>query len=208
MKYQFMPLFWGDFLANTMHLTAQEAGAYLFLIGHAWEHDGEIAAADLQRVARIGNAHWHKVRPRLEQFFTTTTVVGSWYHERVHSELIKAAEISNKRKGAALQMHNKCRANGYASHDASTLQLPINNLANGKGRETPLTPQVVFQDKGNDYRAPPASKSDHVLAPLPVKQPPRPPIQKQSVDKKPTESSRQELDAIYAARKSHSPTDG
>lgn len=201
MKYQFMPLFWGDFLANTMHLTAQEAGAYLFLIGHAWEHDGEIAVADLQRVARVNNAHWHSVRPRLEQFFTTTKVVRAWYHERVHSELIKAAEIANKRKGAALQMHSKSRANGYANHHASTLQLPIDNLTVGKGGAPPSVPKHDFHDKGNDYRAPPATKSDHVLTPLPAKQPPRPPAQKQVADKKPADNSRQELDAIYAARK-------
>ena len=42
MKYQFMPVFWGDFLANTMDLTAQEVGAYLLLIAHAWEHDGRV----------------------------------------------------------------------------------------------------------------------------------------------------------------------
>ena len=86
MKYQFMPMFWGDFLANTMHLTAQEAGAYLFLIGHAWEHDGKIAVKDLQRVARVSNAHWHRVRPRLEQFFTTSMVVQYWFHGRVHAQ--------------------------------------------------------------------------------------------------------------------------
>src|SRR5207342_2665701 len=54
MKYPWMPLFWGDFLANTMHLSAQEAGAYLFLIAHAWEHDGEIPGEKV-RLARIAH---------------------------------------------------------------------------------------------------------------------------------------------------------
>ena len=75
MKYQFMPMFWGDFLANTMHFTAQEVGAYLLLIAHAWEHGGKIPVKDLQRVARVGNNHWYQVRARLEPFFTATTGV-------------------------------------------------------------------------------------------------------------------------------------
>ena len=54
MKYPWMPLFWGDFLANTMHLSAQEAGAYLFLIAHAWENEGKIPA-DKVRICRIAH---------------------------------------------------------------------------------------------------------------------------------------------------------
>ena len=71
MKYKFMPMFWGDFFANTLHLTAQELGAYTALIGHVWEHDGKIAVTDVQRVARISNRNWHKVRPRVAPFFDT-----------------------------------------------------------------------------------------------------------------------------------------
>ena len=74
MKYKFMPMFWGDFFANTLHLTAQELGAYTALIGHVWEHDGKIAVTDVQRVARITNRHWQKVRPRVAQFFDTFKV--------------------------------------------------------------------------------------------------------------------------------------
>jgi len=120
MKYQFMPMFWGDFFANTLHLSAQELGAYVALIGHAWEHDGNIAVADLQRVARVSNWHWTKIQVRLEPFFNTLKVRNNWHHERVHSERTKAAEISNKRKEAALQMHSKSKASAYASHHAST----------------------------------------------------------------------------------------
>src|SRR5262245_10233507 len=68
MKYPYMPLFWGDLLANIMHLSTLEAGAYMFLIAHAWEHDAKIAVCDLRRVTRITNYHWPRVRDRLEQF--------------------------------------------------------------------------------------------------------------------------------------------
>ena len=167
MKYQFMPMFWGDFLANTMHLTAQEAGAYLFLIAHAWEHDGNIPVKDLQRVARVSNNHWYQVRARLEPFFTPTTgVTGDphhggtfWTHERVAQELTRATEISNKRKEAALQMHSKSTskssANALQTPPHTTLQLPIEKLSNGKGSEPPPAQvQGNYRDPGIDYPCP------------------------------------------------------
>ena len=183
MKYQFMPMFWGDFLANTMHLTAQEAGAYLFLIAHAWENDANIAVADLRRVARVGNNHWYLARPRLEQFFTPMKGVAGgpcgggdyWHHSRVCQELQKATEISDKRKDAAMQMHSKRLILVSASAPASILQLPIKDASLGKGSEAPperaagppaVNRQGSSPDRGLDYRSPPRKKSNNVLAPL------------------------------------------
>jgi uncharacterized protein YdaU (DUF1376 family) len=177
MKYQFMPMFWGDFFANTLHLTTQEVGAYVLLIGHAWEHNGKIAVEDLQRVARVSNHNWHRVRHRVIPFFDTLSDTNSWISERVLLELTKAAEISNKRKDAALQMHSKSRANASSLHEnseafasPSTTTTTIENLSNGKGREAPtMQVQVNWRDPGNDYRSPPRAKSDNVLTPLPDK---------------------------------------
>jgi uncharacterized protein YdaU (DUF1376 family) len=184
-------MFWGDFFANTLHLTAQELGAYTALIGHAWEHDGEIAVRDLQRIARVSNFYWRKIRPRLEQFFSTSMDPNNWIHERVQSELTKAAEISNKRKDAALQMHSKSKANGHAHTPPSTTTTTFTDASLGKGskepdRETaPAEPKRVAEqarqgmspDPGNDYRSPPRTKSDNVLTPIPDQPPPEPPPQ-------------------------------
>jgi uncharacterized protein YdaU (DUF1376 family) len=172
MKHQWMPLFWGDFFANTLHLTAQETGAYILLIGHAWEHDGNIAVGDLQRVARINNYHWPKVRDRLAPFFNTSDVSNIWHHARVTTELTLAAEISNKRKGAALQMHanRAARANAHASTPLlHHLFNPSLNKENGAAREAPNM-QMQMKRDSDDSRFPPRTKSDNVLKPLPEKQ--------------------------------------
>ena len=161
-------MFWGDFFANTLHLTAQELGAYTALIGHVWEHDGKIAVTDVQRVARISNRNWHKVRPRVALFFDTLSDATSWHHERVRSELTKAAELSKKRKEAAEQMHSKSSAKGDANGPYLHLQLPIENLNLGKEGEKPsVQKHVDYRDQGVDYRSPPAAKSDNVLKPIP-----------------------------------------
>jgi uncharacterized protein YdaU (DUF1376 family) len=174
MKYQFMPMFWGDFFANTLHLTTQEVGAYVLLIGHAWEHNGKIAVQDLQRVARVSNRNWHRVRHRVTPFFDTLSDATSWTSERVLLELTKAAEISSKRKDAAEQMHSKSRAKALQAPPHLPSYLPVENLNLGKaGEPSSVQMQVDFHDKGNAYRSPPRTKSDNVLEPVPERPPPR-----------------------------------
>ena len=111
MKHPWMPIFWGDFFANTLHLTAQEIGAYLCLIAHIWENGGTITADShrLRRIARVTAAHWPKVWKTLKPFFE---IEGEGdpirvTHVRVLRELAKADGISKQRKIAAQQMHSK-----------------------------------------------------------------------------------------------------
>lgn len=39
MKRPWMPLYIGDFIADTAHLSAEETGAYILLIMHYWVHE-------------------------------------------------------------------------------------------------------------------------------------------------------------------------
>ena len=175
MKYPWMPLFWGDFLANTMHLSAQEAGAYLFLIAHAWEHEGEIPGdrIRLARIAHVRPDQWSKVWRALQDFFEIKAggpsndrpTVRCYTHHRVTDELHRLGKISNKRKEAALanaqQMQSKSSANGGANALTST-STSNRESSSGKVGEAPsMHVQVNYRDKGVDYRAPPAKKSDN-----------------------------------------------
>jgi len=178
-----MPLFWGDFLANTMHLSAQEAGAYLFLIAHAWENDGEIPGdrIRLARIAHVRPDQWNRVWNALQHFFEIkadvpsngSTTVRQYTHHRVTDELQRLGKISSKRKAAALanvvQMQSKGPANAEHGH-RHPLPLPIANLPNGKGSEAPTVQvHVNYRDPGVNYRSPPRTKSDNPLTPLPEK---------------------------------------
>jgi len=174
MKYPWMPLFWGDFLANTMHLSAQEAGAYLFLIAHAWEHDGEIPGdwVRLSRIAHVRQNHWKSTWKALEPFFeplSRGSLIRGYSHKRVTTELLNLAEISNKRKEAAMQMHSKRRASADVLHMHPPSQ-PLKDASLGKGSKAPTAQaQVNHRDPGVDYRSPPKKKSDNPLQPLPEK---------------------------------------
>jgi uncharacterized protein YdaU (DUF1376 family) len=167
-----MPLFWGDFLANTMHLSAQEAGAYLFLIAHAWEHDGKIPAesARLCRIAHVRQEWWNRVWKALEGFFepeSLGTHMCGYTHVRVTAELHRLGKISNNRKAAAMQMHSQSSASAPTSTSNS------NRSSNGELREAqPVqmhgTPGWRPRVDDDDVRIPPRTKSDNVLEPKPL----------------------------------------
>jgi uncharacterized protein YdaU (DUF1376 family) len=167
MKYPWMPLFWGDFLANTMHLSAQEAGAYLFLIAHAWEHDGEIPSEPVRqaRIAHVRHDQWKKVWASLEDFFEIARdgpSIGRPTHRRVMDELHRLGKISNKRKEAALQKHGK--SNGFAP--ASTSTSNRESFLGKEGEVSTVQMHAKFLNKDDpNARFPPPTKSDNVLDP-------------------------------------------
>jgi uncharacterized protein YdaU (DUF1376 family) len=169
MKYPWMPLFNGDLLANTLHLSAQAFGAYMLLIIHAWEFNAKVKVADAQRIARVSNRHWAKVRATLAPFFDPPDGLQGGalevVHSRVSTELAIAAEMSNKRKEAAEQMHANRRARAEQVHPQLQLQ-SLKDLSNGKGSEAEVVQvHANFRDPGNDYRSPPRTKSSNVLEP-------------------------------------------
>jgi uncharacterized protein YdaU (DUF1376 family) len=179
-KYPWMPLFNGDLLANTLHLSAQEFGAYMLLIIHAWEFKAKVKVADAQRIARVGNRHWAEVRATLAPFFDPPGgLLGGALevvHTRVATELAIAAEMSNKRKTAAEQMHANRRARAEQVH-IHHLHSTSDNLSNGKQGEAAAVQMHSPQAAGwrpriddDNVRIPLAKKSDNVLQPLPDKQ--------------------------------------
>lgn len=70
---QWMPLYVGDYLADTMHLTQAEHGAYLLLLMHSWR-TGPLPNDDarLAAIARGDAASWKRMGPTLRAFFDVT----------------------------------------------------------------------------------------------------------------------------------------
>jgi uncharacterized protein YdaU (DUF1376 family) len=210
MKYPFMPLFLGDLCADTLHLSAQEFGAYVLLFCHAWKHNGTVVVKDAQRIARVDNRQWGKVRAKLAVFFEPQDALGGSATEAVHPRVVKelamAAEISNKRKGAAEQMHAKRRANASSlhMHPPSPSHLKnTNGSKNGPSRQASATKLDLgpSPDQGNEYRSPPAAKSDNTLERIPER-PLRQVDQSKWTSNKPvTELTKADLESQYAAEK-------
>lgn len=54
----YMQLYIADYLADTMHLSAEEHGAYLLLMFNYWQTGRAIPKSRLAKIARISNERW------------------------------------------------------------------------------------------------------------------------------------------------------
>lgn len=74
-----LPFEYKDFIAQTMHMTTDEIGAYFLLMLHYWT-DGELpkTEAGKARIAHCSAYRWRKVRETISEFFDE-----EWRHARL-----------------------------------------------------------------------------------------------------------------------------
>lgn len=107
-----MPLYIGDYLSDTMHLTTEQHGAYLLLIMAYWKNGGALPASDTQLAAicRMPVDAWSNARAVLENFFDISEE-GKWTSKRVEKEMQaagqKKAQAVQKAANAAAARWNK-----------------------------------------------------------------------------------------------------
>ena len=94
-----MPLYVGDYLADTMHLTNSQHGSYLLLLMHYWQHDGlPPHERELMAIAKMTEAEWAGNCHVLARFFTK-----DWRNKRVDFELEKMKKRSAARAISGLK---------------------------------------------------------------------------------------------------------
>jgi uncharacterized protein YdaU (DUF1376 family) len=125
-----MPVFIGDYLADTGHLNATEHGAYLLLLFHYWRN-GPLRDDDdeLSTIARVDRREWDKVGRKVRRFFAVGDD-GLLHQKRLDAERERAGNISAKRSAASAERWNRAKpssqdANGdaIASPNASDLDM-------------------------------------------------------------------------------------
>lgn len=92
----YMQLYVADYLADTMHLTTEEHGAYLLLIFNYWQ-TGKPLPDDDQRLAiisRLSNERWTDVKQTLIEFFVL--VEDKLVHPRIEADLQFVEDKQNK----------------------------------------------------------------------------------------------------------------
>lgn len=92
-----LPLFGDAYMADTMHLTLEEHGAYLRLLMLAWRTPDCTLPNDDKRLARmlgISTQRWSKIRPAVMDFWSLEN--GVWTQKRLKKERIYVAEKSKK----------------------------------------------------------------------------------------------------------------
>ena len=93
MNRPWMPLYVGDYLGDTGHLTTAQHGAYLLLMMHYWRK-GELPDDDrqLSKITKLPLKTWCDTRSTLQDFFYE-----GWKHKRIDMELAKMVRVSEKR---------------------------------------------------------------------------------------------------------------
>jgi uncharacterized protein YdaU (DUF1376 family) len=143
-----MPLYIADYLADTVHLTAAEHGAYLLLIMRYWQ-DGGLPSDErlIARYSRMTPDQWAESRDVLAALFDD-----GWRHHRIDGELARASEIVTKRKAAAVHRHSKRDAHAVHVQSKSTYpRVPPSptpsSEANASGADAPPDERTkLFRD--------------------------------------------------------------
>jgi uncharacterized protein YdaU (DUF1376 family) len=89
----------GDYLADTMHLTAFQHGIYLLLIMHYFKR-GDLPddEASLARIAKISVPQWRRQAGPAITLFSREG--GAWRHRRVDAERQRARDVSEVKQAA------------------------------------------------------------------------------------------------------------
>ena len=130
MNRPWMPLYIGDYLGDTGHLTTTQHGAYLLLMMHYWRK-GELPDDDkqLSKITKLPLKVWTEYRETLQDFF-----YDGWRHKRIDAELYKTMTISEKRASAGhlggirsamsrMKLENEALSN-HVPRQANAYQMP------------------------------------------------------------------------------------
>ncbi|ELU7158605.1 DUF1376 domain-containing protein [Escherichia coli] len=94
----YVQLYIADYLADTMHLSAEEHGAYLLLMFNYWQTGKPIPKNRLAKIARLTNERWADVEPSLQEFFCDNGE--EWVHLRIEEDLASVREKLTKKSAA------------------------------------------------------------------------------------------------------------
>ena len=116
-----MPVYIGDYLADTMHLSTEQHGAYLLLLFHLWRR-GTLQDDDtvLAKITGLKQSAWSSTRLVLAEFFQIQD--GLWHQGRLERERIRVtAKQLSKSKQAKLAASSRW---SKGTSDASSIAAP------------------------------------------------------------------------------------
>lgn len=86
-----------DYLADTMHLSTEEHGAYLLLIFNYWQTGKPIPKNRLSVISRLSKEQWCLIEGTLSEFFVDDGT--HWVHLRIERDLLNVTSATRSVKG-------------------------------------------------------------------------------------------------------------
>ena len=117
----YIQLYVADYLADTMHLTTEEHGAYLLLIMNYWQTGKPLPKPRLRAISKLSNERWAVVEQSLKEYFSEDEN-GCWVHDRIEEDLqvvlSKSTKASRAGKASAAKRAAKAAAEKKAAKAA------------------------------------------------------------------------------------------
>ncbi|MEL5344809.1 DUF1376 domain-containing protein [Serratia nevei] len=171
----YMQFYVADYLADTMHLSTEEHGAYLLLIFNYWQTGKPLPKNRLAGIARLSNDRWTDVERSLNEFFIDDG--NTWIHQRIERDLltVKGAQSQRSEAGkisAQKRAQKKAKENQSQSNDRSTgVELDGNDRSTNKDpdKDKDLKDKTTLLDRAGannskaDDSAPPAFEDENWL---------------------------------------------
>jgi uncharacterized protein YdaU (DUF1376 family) len=162
-----LPIYVGDYLADTMHLTTEQHGAYFLLILAYWKNRGKLADGRVQGIVKMDKDSWTINRGIVEEFFDTKTFPGFWYHKRIEKELQNAlirkqAAENRGKKGMEARWGNK--ADDSSTNSSTIVEGIVEDIVGDSSSPSPspsplslqksITPQNIKTEDSDDKKTP------------------------------------------------------
>ena len=149
MSFAYLPLFTGDYLRDTRHLTPLKHGIYILLLMHCWDQKGP-APNDEQECAGIANCRSadeiESLRYILDRYFVHMD--DGWYNKRMMQEIETSSAISGKRSDAA-HVRWEARKKIKEIQDASAMQ--VHSKCNASAPSLSPSPSLEPEEKKKTY---------------------------------------------------------
>ncbi len=137
----YIQLYVADYLADTMHLDAEEHGAYLLLIMNYWQTGKPVPRTRLQKIARVSNDRWPSVERSLSEFFNEED--DCWVHPRIERDLDAVHQTQIQRSAAG-----KASAEARKGKNPTEMQRKVNGRSTDV--ENPLNENSTNKDTDTD----------------------------------------------------------
>ncbi|WP_241721880.1 DUF1376 domain-containing protein [Raoultella sp. HC6] len=123
----YMQLYIADYLADTMHLSTEEHGAYLLLMFNYWQTGRSIPKSRLSKIARLSNDRWSSVEPSLKEFFNDNGT--EWVHDRIERdlEMVRSSQRQKSDAGKASARARKGKKSTEEKRDGNDRSTGVDN---------------------------------------------------------------------------------